>query len=79
MNNIAFLDFVSQSLKLKNDAALSRLLHVAPPQISKIRHGRLPVGPSIILKAHAATGISVADLVGSRGTTLPAFCAVGAE
>ena len=31
-------------LKLKNDAALSRALEVAPPVISKIRHGRLPVG-----------------------------------
>ena len=28
-------------LKLKNDAALSRALEVAPPVISKIRHGRL--------------------------------------
>jgi len=34
-------------LKLKNDAALSRALEVAPPVISKIRHRRLPVGASM--------------------------------
>jgi plasmid maintenance system antidote protein VapI len=37
---------------LKNDAALARLIDVAPPVISKIRSGRLPVGPSMILKLH---------------------------
>lgn len=78
MNNIAFLDFVSHSLKLKNDAALARLLGVTAPVVSKIRHGRLPVGPSIVIKAHAATGISVADLVGSLGVSLPVFASVGA-
>jgi len=38
------LDTLIERLRLKNDAALSRALEVAPPVISKIRHGRLPVG-----------------------------------
>lgn len=37
---------------LKNDAALSRMLEVKPPVLSKIRHGRLPFGPSLILRTH---------------------------
>jgi hypothetical protein len=38
------LDTLIENLRLKNDAALSRALDVAPPVISKIRHHRLPVG-----------------------------------
>lgn len=38
------LDTLIVHLNLKNDAALSRALEVAPPVISKIRHNRLPVG-----------------------------------
>ena len=40
-NNL--LDSLIEKLHLKNDAALSRALEVAPPVISKIRHRRLPV------------------------------------
>src|SRR5471032_812695 len=36
------LDILLGKMQLKNDAALSRLLEVAPPVISKIRHHRLP-------------------------------------
>jgi len=59
-NNL--LDTVINKLKLKNDAALSRLIQVAPPVISKIRHGRLPVGPSMLISLHEATEISIAEL-----------------
>ena len=38
------LDTLRERMQLKNDAALSRLLEVAPPVISKIRHRALPVG-----------------------------------
>ncbi len=38
-NNL--LDTLIEKLHLKNDAALSRALEVAPPVISKIRHRRL--------------------------------------
>jgi hypothetical protein len=41
--NNAFIDLLIDTMTLKNDAALSRVLEVAPPVISKIRHGRLPV------------------------------------
>lgn len=47
---------------MKNDAALSRTLEVAPPVISKIRHRRLPVGASMLIRMHEVTDMSVAEL-----------------
>ncbi|MGV3654676.1 MAG: hypothetical protein ACO1N5_10705 [Noviherbaspirillum sp.] len=49
-------------LNLKNDAALSRALEVAPPIISKIRHRRLPVGASLLIRMHEVTDLSIKDL-----------------
>ncbi|MDR3481764.1 MAG: hypothetical protein P4L91_13745 [Burkholderiaceae bacterium] len=65
--NVAFnpnhlLDTLIQRMKLKNDAALARLVEVAPPVISKIRHGRLPVGASLLIRMHEETNISIAEL-----------------
>jgi plasmid maintenance system antidote protein VapI len=56
------LDVLLAKMQLKNDAALSRMLEVAPPVISKIRHNKLPVGASLLLRMHEVTGISVRDL-----------------
>ena len=47
-----------RKLKLKNDAALSRALEVEPPLISKIRHGRLPVGASMLIRMHEVSDLS---------------------
>lgn len=58
----AFLDFMIGKLRLKNDAALARAFQVAPPVISKIRHGKLPFGDSMILKAHEKFNFAVADI-----------------
>ena len=49
-------------LKLKNDAALARALEVAPPIISKIRHRRLPVGASMLIRMHEVSNLSVMEL-----------------
>ena len=49
-------------LNLKNDAALSRALEVAPPVISKIRHRRLPVGASLLIRMHEVTNLSISEL-----------------
>lgn len=56
------LDGVIRHLDLKNDAALSRTLHLAPPVISKMRHARLPVSPGILLKLYDASGLSIEAL-----------------
>ncbi|MDB5770735.1 MAG: hypothetical protein V7606_2581 [Burkholderiales bacterium] len=65
------LDALIEKMNLKNDAALSRLLEVAPPVISKIRHRRLPVGASLLIRMHEATDMSIRelrDLMGDRRT-----------
>lgn len=65
------LDFLLQKMALKNDAALSRKLEVAPPVISKIRHRRLPIGASLLIRMHEVTGMSIRDLrdlMGDRRT-----------
>ena len=55
----AFLDYLIANLHLKNDAALARALEVAPPVVSKVRHNRLPVGASFIIRAHELTDMPI--------------------
>lgn len=59
-NNL--LESLIERLNLKNDAALSRALEVAPPLISKIRHRRLPVGASLLIRMHEVSDLSIKDL-----------------
>ena len=59
-NNL--LDTLIDKLHLKNDAALSRVLEVAPPVISKIRHRRLPVGASLLIRMHEVSDLSIREL-----------------
>lgn len=56
------LDAIIQKLRLKNDAALSRALEVAPPVISKIRHHTLPIGATILLRMHEVSDFSIREL-----------------
>lgn len=56
------LDALIKKLNLKNDAALSRALAVAPPVISKIRHRRLPVGASILIRMHEESELGIREL-----------------
>lgn len=65
------LDTLLEKLALKNDAALSRKLEVAPPVISKIRHLRLPIGASLLIRMHEVTDMSIKELrelMGDRRT-----------
>ena len=59
-NNL--LDSLLDALHLKNDAALSKALEVAPPVLSKIRHRRLPVGASMLIRMHEVSNLSIRDL-----------------
>ncbi|MDP5009130.1 MAG: hypothetical protein NWQ13_09165 [Glaciimonas sp.] len=56
------LDSLIDKLHLKNDAALSRALEVAPPVISKIRHHRLPVGASLLIRMHEVSALTISEL-----------------
>jgi plasmid maintenance system antidote protein VapI len=63
----ALLNDVINTKRLKNDAALSRALEVAPPVISKIRHGKLPVGDSMLIRLHEYTGWAIRTMKTSLG------------
>jgi hypothetical protein len=56
------LDTLIRELHIKNDASLSRILEVAPPVISKIRNKKLPIGPSILIRMHEASDLSIKEL-----------------
>lgn len=61
-NPNTLLDALKSILKLKNDAALSRALEVAPPVLSKIRHNRLPISGALLIRIHEVSDLSVSDL-----------------
>lgn len=65
--NNAVFNLVRQKCGFKNDAALSRALQVAPPVVSKLRHGRLLVGPSMVIKLHEVSDISIRELKSLMG------------
>ncbi len=56
------LEALIERMNLKNDAALSRALAVSPPVISKIRHRRLPVTGSLLIRMHEVTDLSIQEL-----------------
>ena len=56
------LDAIIARLRLKTDAALSRVLEVAPPVISKIRHNTLPIGATLLLRMHEESEFSIREL-----------------
>ncbi|MES2107073.1 MAG: hypothetical protein V4634_23880 [Pseudomonadota bacterium] len=56
------LDALIEQLQLKNDAALSRALEVAPPIISKIRHRTMPVGASMLIRMTEISGLEIGQL-----------------
>lgn len=58
------LDAVMAKLALKNDAALSQVLGVTAPLLSKVRHRRLPVSAELMIKVHDATTLSIAEIKG---------------
>ena len=64
------LDAIIERLNLKNDAALSRALEVAPPVISKIRHRTLPIGATILLRMHEVSEFSIRELKGLMGVSV---------
>lgn len=64
------LDAIMEKLNLKNDAALSRALEVAPPVISKIRHRTLPIGATILLRMHEVSEFSIRELKSLMGVQI---------
>lgn len=61
-NQSHLIDTLLETLNLKNSAALARVLEVPPAVISKIRHGRLEVGATILISMHEESGLSIKEL-----------------
>lgn len=61
------LDAVLWKLRLKNDAALCKLIDVQPPVISKIRHYRMAMSAAVLLRLHETTGTNIKELQALMG------------
>lgn len=64
-------DTLQQMLELENDEALSRVLHVEPYLIKRVRERQHPLDPSLLIRINEATGINMRDLrqmMGDRRT-----------
>jgi hypothetical protein len=58
----ALFDQVKEKLGLRTDAQLSQLLDVAPPVVSKIRHGFLMVGDTLLIALDEETDLTVKEM-----------------
>lgn len=56
MTTATLFDHAIAALGLKNDAALSRFLEIAPPTISKMRAGKIGVSATAMVRLSEATG-----------------------
>lgn len=56
------LDALIKYLGIRSDAALSRTLQVQPPVISKIRHQKLRIGSSLLVRMLEVTDLTLRDL-----------------
>ncbi len=61
------LDAMLDRFGLKNDAALSRTLELAPAVISKIRHKHAAITPGILVRMHDITGWAIGDMRAQMG------------
>jgi hypothetical protein len=73
----ALLNDLIKKFQLKNDAQLAAKLDVAAPVISKIRHHQLPVGPTMLLRMHEESCLSIKELRALMGDFRPSFSCHG--
>ena len=58
----SFLDALEKRFGIKNDAAMALTLGLKAPQISKVRHKRLPVTHMFLMRVHEAFDLPVREL-----------------
>lgn len=64
------LDAVRKRLRLKNDAALSRILGISPSTISNIRNGKIPLRSVILVRMLETAHLHIRELYNmSQGGT----------
>ena len=56
------MDTLIERHALKNDAALARMLKLAPPVISKLRGYKMLVGDSFVLRCVETAGLTLAEV-----------------
>ena len=56
------LDALIMRKKLKNDAALCRVLQISPPLISKIRRGKLGISADVMIRMHDVFEMPISEL-----------------
>lgn len=56
------LDRLRDLRRIRTDAALSRLLGIKPPTLSKIRTGKAKITAAVVLRIHEVYGLPVSDL-----------------
>jgi hypothetical protein len=67
----ALFDVVMARRKLKNDAALAIELGVPAPTVSKIRSHAMPVGPTMLIRVHDVSGLSLNQIRAYLGMPTP--------
>jgi plasmid maintenance system antidote protein VapI len=58
----ALIDYLLERFTLGTDSELARLMKLQPPTISKMRHGKMSLTPSFILKVHDTFDIPVKEI-----------------
>lgn len=56
------LEVLYKVVGARNDAQLARALEVSAPVICKIRRHKMPLPPSMLIRMHEVTKISIGDL-----------------
>jgi hypothetical protein len=55
-------NLIITKFNLRNDAHLSEFLGCAPPVVSKIRNGKVPIGNPLLVRIHEEMAIPVREL-----------------
>lgn len=58
----ALLNALTIKLQVTTDAALAQALSMTPPAISRIRSGKLPIGPSLLIRFNELTGWQIGNM-----------------
>lgn len=61
-NENTLFDVAAEKIGAKNDRRFAMALGVDQPVISKIRHGKLAVGATMVIAIHQATGMPIKEI-----------------
>lgn len=79
LNPNLLFDTMLIKLNLKNDLALALVLGAAPSVISKMRHLKIPVGATMLLRLHEVSEVSIKELRNLMGDRRARFNAANQQ